>query len=307
MNLEKNQIIKSAAIGLVPILIIVSIFFYITFKDPNFYIDDIPENLKKKIIMNGVWNQNCPVSLNRLKILNIKYYDKNGNVNRDGQFLVLDIVSDHALKIFKKLYKKKILIEKIDDILVYKSHKESRIGNVSMGFICDKDDDQNLLYSYGLAFDINPLYNPALNYVVDSSSDYAFIQVNNISKNFINRRTNFPMKNEDVVDIFRANGFSIWGGNWLQDINWQYFSIEKNIATLLFLMKEEDARKFFDLLVDNIKFIDRFKKENFMIEIKYLYQKDERKFLKIFEKNIGKLKNLSDSQFFDILRKKINN
>ena len=146
-----------------------------------------------------------------------------------------------------------------------------------------------------------------MNYVVDSSSDYAFIQVNNISKNFINRRTNFPMKNEDVVDIFRANGFSIWGGNWLQDINWQYFSIEKNIATLLFLMKEEDARKFFDVLVDNIKFIDKFKKENFMIEIKYLYQKDEKKFLKIFEKNIGKLKNLSDSQFFDILRKKINN
>ena len=247
------------------------------------------------------------MSLNRLKILNIKYYDKNGNVNRDGQFLVLDIVSDHALKIFKKLYKKKILLEKIDDILVYKSHKDSRVENVSMGFICDKDDDKNLLYSYGLAFDINPLYNPALNYVVDSSSDYAFIQVNNISKNFINRRTNFPMKNEDVVDIFRANGFSIWGGNWLQDINWQYFSIEKNIATLLFLMKEEDARKFFDVLVDNIKFIDKFKKENFMIEIKYLYQKDEKKFLKIFEKNIGKLKNLSDSQFFDILRKKINN
>ena len=307
MNLEKSQIIKYTFIAIVPILIIVSIFFYITFKDPNFYIDDIPENLKKKIIMNGVWNQNCPVSLNRLKILNIKYYNKDGIVNRDGQFLVLDVASNHALKIFKKLYKKKILIEKINDILVHKSHKDSRIENVSMGFICDKDDDQNLLYSYGLAFDINPLYNPALNYVVDPNSDYAFIQVNNISKNFINRRIDFPMKNEDVVDIFTENGFSDWGGNWLKDVKWQYFSIEKNIATLLFLMKTEDAKKFFDVVVDNIKFIDRFKKENFMIEVKYLYQKDGKKFLKIFEKNIGKLKNLSDSQFFDLLRKKINN
>lgn len=307
MSSKKGKIVKYTVIGLIPILIIVFVVFYMTFKDPNFYIDEIPENLKKKIIMNGVWNQSCPVPLNRLKIVNIKYYDKNRVMNRDGQFLVLDVVSNHALSVFRKLYKKKFSIEKIDDILIHKSHQESRIENISMGFICDSNDDKSLLYSYGMAFDINPLYNPALKYTTNSVDGSVSIKAPGVSRGFINRGLNFRMKNEEIASIFHENGFSNWGGNWIEDMNWQYFSVDKNVASLLFSMRAEDAEKFFNIVVDNIEFIDRFKKDNFTTEIKYLYQNNGRQFLTIFGSNVKKLKNLSDSQFFDLLRKKINN
>jgi hypothetical protein len=245
--------------------------------------------------------------LSKTKIINIKYYSATDKINRNGKFIISDVVADESLKLFMEIFKKKIVIEKINHSINYDSHEQSILDNNSLSFICNLDEkNKGFLYSYGLAFDINPLYNPALTY--QNFGKEGKIVINSLSKSvkFINRRLNFKMKNEQLVDLFRKHGFSEWGGNWNYDINWQYFSVNPVVSNIMLSMDKADSIIFFQMIVKNMNFIDRFDKSEFALEIRYLYQKDGVKFLKVFGENFSKLKNLTDSQFFDLLRKKIN-
>ena len=72
-------------------------------------------------------------------------------------------------------------------------------------------------------------------------------------------------------------------------------------------MNADDARKFFEILIRNKKLINRFNKDEFVFEIKFMYEKNPKLFLKIFKNNISKLNNIEDSSFFDLLRKNMIN
>ena len=72
-------------------------------------------------------------------------------------------------------------------------------------------------------------------------------------------------------------------------------------------MRVDDAKRFFEILIKNKKLMSRFDKDEFVFEIKFLYEKNPKLFLKAFKSSISKLSNLTDSSFFDLLRKNMSN
>ena len=304
---EKSQVMKYSLMIVTLVTLILAPLFYFRMNDPDFYVEPLSENLKQELITKNLWNESCPIPLERMRVVNAKHHLRNNEIKRDGKFIVLDVLADNTAKLFRELFKRNAVIEKINHITQYENHEKSKMDNNSLSFICDpKEKDAGLLYSYGVAFDINPIYNPELSYQNNDDIGKVSILVPKSSILFVNRKYPFEMKNDEFAGIFRKYGFSEWGGNWNYNINWHYFSINPFVASILLAMTVEDGKKFIDIVVKNIKFVERFNKSEFNTQLKYLYQKDPSKFLKILEKKFSNLKDLTDSQFFDLLRKNIN-
>lgn len=300
-----KQVVKYVFIGSFILIVLLFFIIYPKLNDPDFYSLELSGDIKKQIIEKRIWKDSCIVPLERLMLINVKYYSYNNKIKRDGKFIVLDSIADTSLKLFKELFSKKIIIEKINFLNEYKDHQESILENNSISFICDPSLKENIsLHKYGLAFEINPLYNPSIQY--QNHDTRTIISTIRNSSDFINRTCNFPLKNENIATIFRKYGFSEWGGNWNYNPNWQYFSINLGVADIILLMNREDSKKFLKIIVNNIDLVERFNKIGFAFEINNLYQKNHKKFLKVFSRNFKKLKRLDDSQFFDLLIKNIN-
>lgn len=303
MDINK-KIIKYVIIFTLPMFLILFLIFYLKFNDPDFYIENLSQKMQAELISSGAWSDSCPVKLNRLKMVNIKFKSDESTINKNGQLILLDAVAPEALRLFKKAFKKKIYIDKISLPTEYKNHSQSLSDNNTIGFICDKKDIKNdILNSYGVSLDINPLYNPSLIFLSDKTGNEAYIQVERQSLNFVNRSLKHQKMNENFIELFKNYGFSDWGGIRKYNPNFQYFSVNHVIARLLLIMNERDATKFFKIIINNEDIIHRFNKNEFFLEMKFLYEKNPELFINSFKKSIKKLNKLEDSKFFDLLRK----
>ena len=85
------------------------------------------------------------------------------------------------------------------------------------------------IHSYGLAIDINPKQNP---YLTSCSELKIFPKC---GQKFTNRSNIRPgmvesfLDNESktVIDVFKENGFTIWGGDWNSPIDWHHFQLPR--------------------------------------------------------------------------------
>lgn len=209
----------------------------------------IGESLKSEMITKDIWNNDCPVSLDRLVLLNLSYTDFDGKKHHDGQMIVFDVVADSVLQVFKTLYKKSFPINSIRLINDFDGddNKSLQANNTSC-FNCRKimNSDKYSIHSYGMAIDINPLQNPCL----DTEYKPGKIEVEVLpprGMQYMNRtkiRSGMVESVIDdkngltVVDVLVQNGFSIWGGQWNFPIDLHHFQISsadsKEIANLPF-------------------------------------------------------------------------
>jgi hypothetical protein len=54
------------------------------------------------------------------------------------------------------------------------------------------------------------------------------------------------MIDEKVIQIFKENGFPIWGGHWHEPIDYQHFEIPRSVAETLTSLPKEQAEVFFN-------------------------------------------------------------
>jgi hypothetical protein len=76
-------------------------------------------------------------------------------------------------------------------------------------------------HAYGLAIDINPLYNPYITYENDGSLSVSPAS----AKAYADRSISFPYKideNDLCYKLFTEHGFT-WGGNWNSVKDYQHF------------------------------------------------------------------------------------
>lgn len=186
----------------------------------KFGIKDIPLNIQNKMIEKNIWSSKCIIPMSKLKLLNLSHYNFDNKVEV-GQMVVLDKIANSVIAIFSELFTLKFPIHTIklidefdgDDIL-------SMNANNSSCFNFRKIEGSELLslHAYGLAIDINPIQNP-------------FIQKGEIlpdqGKDFIDRRTIKPGMVEPVVEIFYKHGFTVWGGNWQEPIDYHHFQVPR--------------------------------------------------------------------------------
>ena len=184
--------------------------------DKAFHVSDINAEIFARI--NGKsYKKNCTLPLSELRYLRLMHKDFNGQTQA-GEMICNALIAD-ALN---------YPIEKIRLIDEYDADDElsMRDNNSScFNFRFVSHTNRISLHGYGLAVDINPLYNPYIKTV-----DGKKIIAPDNSAAYEDRTKDFPHKidEDDIcVKLFAAHGF-LWGGNcWDDEKDYQHFFIER--------------------------------------------------------------------------------
>ena len=197
--------------------------------EKSFYISEIDEKIFARI--NGKsYKKNCPIPLSDLRYLHVLHKNLSGET-LTGELICNVRIAEALTDIFQKLYAEKYPIEKIRLIDEYDADDElsMRDNNSScFNFRYVSFTNRISLHGYGLAVDINPLYNPYIKTV-----DGKKIIAPKNSVDFEDREKIFPYKieaNDFCCKLFAAHGF-IWGGDcWTDEKDYQHFFIEEGIT-----------------------------------------------------------------------------
>ena len=183
----------------------------------------IDENYAKQ--MEGIaYQKECPVSLDDLRIVNVKYLGFDDK-EHFGDIVVHKDISLEVSQIFEELLAINYPIRKIFPIEKYNGDDfESIEDDNTSAFNCRKAEGSNKYskHSYGKAIDINPLENP---YVYKDGTTSHKDSV----KYLIREETNDSIENKAVlisssqaVQIFKKYGWK-WGGDWKNTKDYQHF------------------------------------------------------------------------------------
>lgn len=208
-------------------VIILCLFLFLNLnKVEYFYYEDVPNNIRKGLYEEELKN-NENITWDDLVLVHILHVGFDNLVHK-GELIVNKSIALDIIDIFEKLYASNYKIEKVKLIDTYDGDDHlSMINNNTSAFNYRFIEGTNTLsnHSYGLAIDINPLYNP---YVYKDSRG-ALVVSPSISRKYADRSLDFAYKideNDTCYKVFIEHGFS-WGGNWRDKKDYQHF--EKNI------------------------------------------------------------------------------
>lgn len=184
--------------------------------------DDVFARIKGKS-----YKDDCTVPRDELRYVKILHYGFDGNVHV-GELIVNRKIADDVIYIFSSLFDEKYPIEKIllvDEFDADDNKSMAANNSSSFNFRTVENSDSLSLHSYGLAIDINTLYNP---YVVPKKDGTtAVYPVEGTA--YADRSLNciYYIRPDDIcVRLFKECGFT-WGGDWTSVKDYQHF--EKTI------------------------------------------------------------------------------
>lgn len=191
----------------------------------KFYHEPISDELKA--YMSGKsYTENENITFDGLRHVVVQYINFEGDACT-GELIVNASVADETVEIFRELFNASYPIEKIRLIDEYDGDDNSSMedNNTSCFNYRTIDGQTNLSdHSFGLAIDINPLYNP---YVRKNMGDRNILPANGAA--YADRSADFPHKitKDDICySIFAAHGWK-WGGDWDSPVDYQHFYKEK--------------------------------------------------------------------------------
>lgn len=191
----------------------------------NFYISEIDDKVFSRIDGKS-YKKNCTVPLEELRYLQVLHKNLNGET-LSGELICNVKIAETLIKIFEKLYAENYAIEKIRLVDEYNADDELSMSDNNsscFNFRLVSNTNRISLHGYGLAVDINPLYNPYITFRNGKKN----IEPANATE-FEDRTKNFPYKitTDDLCyKIFTSNGF-LWGGSWDDSKDYQHFYIER--------------------------------------------------------------------------------
>ena len=190
--------------------------------DKDFYISTITDEIFDRI--NGKsYPKNCPVALSQLRYVHVLHIGFDGRMHV-GELIVNAQIAADVLDIFKELYRIKYPIEKLRLVDEYDADDEKSMEDNNSSAFCYRTVAESTslsVHAYGLAVDINPLYNP-YHYTRDDGS--MFLQPDG-SGAYLDRDQDVPYmikQGDDCYRIFTSHGF-IWGGEWNTKKDYQHF------------------------------------------------------------------------------------
>ncbi len=170
------------------------------------------------------YHKECPVSLDDLRIVNVKYLGFDNNIYW-GDIIVHKDLAFEVTEIFKELFEISYAIKQIIPIEKYNGDDFASIeADNTSAFNCRKAEGSQKYskHSYGKAIDLNPLENPYV-YSNGTTSHEA-------SQKYLIRKLNDDsIENKAVltssskaVQIFKKYGWK-WGGDWKNIKDYQHF------------------------------------------------------------------------------------
>ena len=194
--------------------------------DNLFYTQELTEAIKERIVGKS-YEKDCDIPYSEFRYTRVLHrgFDQKTYI---GELIVNKVIAEDILEIMKELYECSYPIERMVLIDDYDADDISSMEhNNSSAFNYRKIDGTTKLslHSYGLAIDINPLYNP---YIRNINGELVVLPKNSVP--YVDRNDNNPyfIKKDDVCyKAFIKRGFS-WGGDWKNKKDYQHF--EKSVV-----------------------------------------------------------------------------
>lgn len=167
------------------------------------------------------------VTLDELRYVHIWHYDFDGNPV-EGELVCNEYIAQDLVEIFYQLYCSEYRLEKVllideydgDDIASMEDNNTSCFNYREVA-----GSSSLSRHAYGLAIDINPLYNPYITYNKDGTMNVSPAS----GESYADRTLSFPYKidEEDLCyKLFIQHGFT-WGGGWNHSKDYQHFQKAK--------------------------------------------------------------------------------
>jgi hypothetical protein len=197
-----------------------------------------------------VLREPAPVGCDRLTVVRFPYIDFSGTRHDDGEVMVLDAVAPEVGQLFHALYRRRFPLARARLIEHYGGDDEASMRDNNTSAFNQRavtGGGPPSLHAYGLAIDINPVQNPFL-----QPGDAGAVRVSPpAGATYLNRRAKRPGKPprtgmaEDVIGLFAAAGFNVWGGDWDTPIDYQHFQFSRELAQRLAALPERQARQLY--------------------------------------------------------------
>ncbi len=195
----------------------------ITVEDINscFYAADISEKVFSRIEGKS-YKEDCTIDLSELRYVRVLHYGFDGDIHI-GEMIVNEQISEDIVEIFAELYAQKYPIERMLLIDEYNAEDEiSMMANNTSSFNYRVISGSSKIskHGYGMAIDINPLYNP---YVYEKSGQMCVEPAT--ASEYADRTVDceyYIRENDVCYNAFISRGFT-WGGNWNTKKDYQHF------------------------------------------------------------------------------------
>lgn len=190
--------------------------------DACFYYEEISDIVFER--MRGKsYGQDCTIPLSELRYVRVLHYGFDGEVHI-GEMVVNQAIAQDIVEIFRELYDAGYLIEKMVLIDTYDGDDNVSMAEnntSSFNFRLVEGKDHLSKHAYGLAVDINPLYNPYL-----PIRDGVEVVLPENAGAYVDRTTGceYYIQHGDLCyEAFVSRGFT-WGGDWNSSKDYQHFS-----------------------------------------------------------------------------------
>lgn len=199
--------------------------------EEGFYYEPVSDNLRRYMTGvsypaedTGAESPEPPeIAFDELRYVHILHIDYDGNPT-EGELVCNAAIAADLTEIFRELYRNEYRLEKVLLIDEYDGDDTASMedNNTScFNYRTVDDTDRLSKHAYGLAIDINPLYNPYVTYTEEGAE-----QVSPASAlPYARRDLSFPHKiDEDDLcyELFTRHGFT-WGGDWNGVKDYQHF------------------------------------------------------------------------------------
>jgi hypothetical protein len=186
-----------------------------------FYYEKIKADIKKRIVGKS-YKKDCTVPFDELRYVRVLYYgfDEKTHI---GELIVNKGIASDIVDIFRELYEKKYPIEQMVLVDEYDADDNtSMAANNTSSFNYRPVPGSTHLskHALGLAIDINPLYNPYIQY---TKKDTVILPLE--GSKYADRTLDCPYyinKNDLCYKAFTKRGFT-WGGFWKTEPDYQHF------------------------------------------------------------------------------------
>lgn len=223
---------------------------------PTFSHMALPLKVQEDMMEKGVWSADCPVSMNRLSLVQFSYHDFSGHIHYDGSVVVLDVVASHVENIFRHLFLQKFPVHMAKRMEHFEGDDDASMthNNTScFNFRAIAGTNVISMHAYGAAIDVNPQMNPCVcnpKDVMDKACRTMEVWPTEGTA-YLNRTNQRPGMVEGIVELFAENGFREWGGHWNDMIDCHHFQLERPLAELLVVMSKAHGEAYFQAYVNN--------------------------------------------------------
>jgi hypothetical protein len=187
----------------------------------SFYSEEITQKIKDRI--NGKsYGEDCDIPYEELRYVSVLYWDFD-HQSRVGELIVNKAITEDIIEIFAELYEAQYPIEQMVLVDEYDADdNKSMAANNTSAFNYRVVEGTNRIskHSYGLAIDINPLYNP---YVHEVDGERVVTPVEGAMYEDRSLDSPYYIHSEDLCyQAFIRRGFT-WGGDWKNQKDYQHF------------------------------------------------------------------------------------